>query len=70
MEYWICTTCGTQFAQSQLAPEKCPICTVTNVSMSDIRGSSGPRSPQCRKTTFITKKKFPTNFSRKFEFCS
>ncbi len=27
MEYWICTTCGTQFAQRQLAPEKCPLCT-------------------------------------------
>jgi len=26
MEYWICTTCGTQFNQSQVPPEKCPIC--------------------------------------------
>src|SRR5579863_19120 len=27
MEYWICTTCGTQFAQSQTPPQSCPICT-------------------------------------------
>ncbi len=26
MDFWICTTCGTQFAQSQTPPEKCPIC--------------------------------------------
>ncbi len=26
MEYWICTTCGTQFAQSARPPEVCPIC--------------------------------------------
>ncbi len=26
MEYWICTTCGTQFAQSQTPPQECPIC--------------------------------------------
>ena len=27
MPYSICTTCGTQFAQSQQQPESCPICT-------------------------------------------
>ncbi len=26
MEYWICTTCGTQFAPSQEQPKECPIC--------------------------------------------
>lgn len=26
MEWWICTTCGTQFAQGQEPPEECPIC--------------------------------------------
>ena len=26
MEYWMCTTCGTQFAQSQEPPKECPIC--------------------------------------------
>src|SRR5436853_2195852 len=26
MEYWICTTCGTQFAPSQEPPKECPIC--------------------------------------------
>lgn len=26
MDYWICTTCGTQFAQSQIPPQACPIC--------------------------------------------
>lgn len=26
MEYWICTTCGTQFAHSQEPPKECPIC--------------------------------------------
>jgi len=26
MEHWICQTCGTQFAASAQAPEKCPIC--------------------------------------------
>lgn len=26
MEYWICVTCGSQFAQSQKPPPQCPIC--------------------------------------------
>lgn len=26
MEYWICVTCGSQFAQSQEPPPQCPIC--------------------------------------------
>lgn len=26
MEYWICRTCGTQFAASEQQPEECPIC--------------------------------------------
>ena len=26
MECWICTTCGTQFSQSQEPPRECPIC--------------------------------------------
>ena len=26
MECWICTTCGTQFTQSQEPPKECPIC--------------------------------------------
>lgn len=26
MEYWICTTCGTQFAPGQEQPKECPIC--------------------------------------------
>jgi hypothetical protein len=26
MEYWICRTCGTQFAESEQPPENCPIC--------------------------------------------
>lgn len=26
MEYWICRTCGTQFAASEREPEACPIC--------------------------------------------
>ena len=26
MENWICVTCGTQFAQSQEPPQRCPIC--------------------------------------------
>jgi len=26
MEYWMCVTCGTQFAQSQGPPQGCPIC--------------------------------------------
>lgn len=26
MHYWICTTCGTQFAQSATPPTSCPIC--------------------------------------------
>src|SRR5258708_37361764 len=26
MHYWICTTCGTQFAQSAAPPQDCPIC--------------------------------------------
>ncbi|MBA2392667.1 MAG: MBL fold metallo-hydrolase [Ktedonobacteraceae bacterium] len=26
MEYWICQTCGTQFAQSEQPPTTCPIC--------------------------------------------
>lgn len=26
MEHWICTTCGTQFAESEDAPRECPIC--------------------------------------------
>ena len=26
MEYWICVTCGSQFAQSQEPPQQCPIC--------------------------------------------
>src|SRR3989442_9232832 len=26
MNYWICTTCGTEFAQSQKPPTGCPIC--------------------------------------------
>lgn len=26
MEYWICQTCGTQFAASEQPPERCPIC--------------------------------------------
>ncbi|MBV9229148.1 MAG: MBL fold metallo-hydrolase [Chloroflexi bacterium] len=26
MDCWICTTCGTQFAQSQKSPRACPIC--------------------------------------------
>ena len=26
MDCWICTTCGTQFAQSQTPPTGCPIC--------------------------------------------
>ena len=26
MAYWMCITCGTQFAQSQKQPETCPIC--------------------------------------------
>jgi hypothetical protein len=26
MDYWICTTCGTQFAQSETPPQACPIC--------------------------------------------
>jgi hypothetical protein len=26
MDYWICITCGSQFAQSQTPPQACPIC--------------------------------------------
>lgn len=26
MEYWICRTCGTQFAASEQEPQACPIC--------------------------------------------
>jgi hypothetical protein len=26
MEYWICRTCGTQFAASEQPPRECPIC--------------------------------------------
>ncbi len=26
MENWICTTCGTQFAESKEQPRECPIC--------------------------------------------
>ena len=26
IEYWICTTCGTQFAPSREQPKECPIC--------------------------------------------
>ena len=26
MAFWMCTTCGTQFAESQAEPESCPIC--------------------------------------------
>ena len=26
MPYWMCITCGTQFAESQREPESCPIC--------------------------------------------
>ncbi len=26
MNYWICTTCGTEFAQSEKPPTGCPIC--------------------------------------------
>ena len=26
MEHWICTTCGTQFPESQTPPPSCPIC--------------------------------------------
>lgn len=26
MNYWICVTCGTQFAQSEKEPTECPIC--------------------------------------------
>jgi hypothetical protein len=26
MDYYICTTCGTQFAQSETPPQACPIC--------------------------------------------
>lgn len=26
MHYWICTTCGSQFAKSQVPPNECPIC--------------------------------------------
>lgn len=26
MEYWICQTCGTQFAASEQPPQACPIC--------------------------------------------
>jgi hypothetical protein len=26
MEHWICTTCGTQFAESETEPKECPIC--------------------------------------------
>ena len=26
MDYYICTTCGTQFAQSETPPQECPIC--------------------------------------------
>lgn len=26
MEHWICVTCGTQYPQSEQAPDECPIC--------------------------------------------
>ncbi len=55
MEHWMCTTCGTQFPQSQVAPETCSIC-------SDPRQYIGPQGQQWTTLTEMQNKDFHNHF--------